>query len=296
MASYRVDDEARRDPRFILLGKKLGTSRFDALARMGELWAYCTEKQTYFLSPEIIDALTEFTGFFQLLLDPEIGLAESADKGIRIKGTKGRIEWLVKLRKQSKKGGEKTKALWQAKRLAKQGPTPTPEPEPKQGALSLAPVPSLAPSPVPVLSKKTKKEEEGSAGEKNPPTTPIVVESSLNQQIWEAYEDEYKFRYHVTPDRNALVNSQIAQIGKRLGKNGPEIARFYVRHNKAYYVERQHVVGLLLSDAEALSTQWKRNAPVLASQAREVERMQHNANVFERAAARLDKMGENKNG
>lgn len=109
MASIRLEDEARKDPRFGILGKRMGTSKFDARARMEELWAYCTEKQTYFLSAEIIDELAEFPNFSHLICEPEVSLAEACSEGIRIKGTKGRIEWIAKLRKNGKKGGRPRK-------------------------------------------------------------------------------------------------------------------------------------------------------------------------------------------
>ena len=141
MASIRLEDEARKDPRFGILGKRMGTSKFDARARMEELWAYCTEKQTYFLSAEIIDELAEFPNFSHLICEPEVSLAEACSEGIRIKGTKGRIEWIAKLRKNGKKGGRPRKT--KTKPEANQNETRI---EPPSNPLTLTPV--LVPAPV----------------------------------------------------------------------------------------------------------------------------------------------------
>lgn len=105
-----------RDPRFVILGRKLGTSRFDAVGRMAHIWAYCTDKQTYFLTPEVIDTLAEYPEFSSFICGAEVDLAEVTDRGIRIRGTRGRIEWLGRLRKNGKKGAAATKAKWKAKR------------------------------------------------------------------------------------------------------------------------------------------------------------------------------------
>jgi hypothetical protein len=147
MAAIRIEDAARTDPRFRLLGDRLKTTRFDALARMAELWAYCTEKQTYFLTPKLIDTLAEFENFHEHILSDEIGLAEATDKGIRIRGTKGRIEWLKKLRKNSKKGGERNRANWLSKKK--------PGAEPNESPSSIAPVPVSSPAIAPVKKQNT---------------------------------------------------------------------------------------------------------------------------------------------
>ena len=139
MASIRIEDEARKDPRFGILGKRLGTTKFDARARMEELWAYCTDRHTYYLAAEVIDELTEFPGFHQHIIDSE--LAEQTDKGIRIRGTKGRIEWLRKLRNNGKKGGRPKKT--KEKPDGNQNVTGT---EPPPNPLTLV----IVPSPVPV--------------------------------------------------------------------------------------------------------------------------------------------------
>ncbi len=148
MASVRIEDEARRDPRFKILGKKIGSDRFSAIGRMIEVWAHCTERETYFLQPEIIDACADFDGFCELLLLPDVNLAEKTDQGIRIKGTQGRIEWLAAKRENGKSGGRPKKNLSETETKPKVNLEVTyiePTPNPLTLTPALVPVPVLAP-------------------------------------------------------------------------------------------------------------------------------------------------------
>jgi hypothetical protein len=103
-ASVRIEDEVYGDVRYVHLGQLLGTNHYDAIGRMSALWRQCTQEQTYVLPEAVV----------RVVLDPDLAiearLAERVDGGIRIRGTRGRIEWLGKLRKNSKKGGAARKA------------------------------------------------------------------------------------------------------------------------------------------------------------------------------------------
>jgi hypothetical protein len=102
-ASVRIEDEAFGDGRYEHLGQLLGTTKFDALGRMSFLWRQCTQENSHVL-PE---------SFVRVFVDPEklveSRLGERVDTGIRIRGTRGRIEWLAKLRKNGRKGGRPRK-------------------------------------------------------------------------------------------------------------------------------------------------------------------------------------------
>lgn len=109
-ASVRIEDEAFSDLRFRHLGKLLGSNEFYALGLMAHLWRACTARGAYSLPREMVESL----------VDPVIliasGLAEDGGAGgIRIRGTRGRIEWLKKKRKASAKGGLATRAKWRPK-------------------------------------------------------------------------------------------------------------------------------------------------------------------------------------
>lgn len=110
---------------------------------------------------------------------------------------------------------------------------------------------------------------------------------ALNSEIWNAYSQEYEVKYRKAPVRNAKVNSQITQLGKRLGADAPDVVRFYVRHNKSFYVEKCHDFGLCLSDAEALHTQWVRGRAVTKTEAQRVDRTQSNFNAWDLAAKKV---------
>lgn len=167
MASIRVEDEALTDPRFTLLGQVLHTTRFDAVGRMLAIWSYCTEKHTYYLTEKMIDVLAEVPGFTKIISEPEIGLAVQSDKGFRIKGTRGRIEWLKKLRNNGKKGGRPKKTKTKPNGFENETKS-----EPPSNPLT------ITPAPVPALVlKKVNTDTHAPVPPKNRPNPnpPIVV-------------------------------------------------------------------------------------------------------------------------
>lgn len=104
---------------------------------------------------------------------------------------------------------------------------------------------------------------------------------SPSHETWEAYSRAYEDRYKVAPVRNATVNAQLSSFIKRIGfEESPHVASFYVNHNNQFYVQKMHTVGLLLSDAEKLRTEWITKQTVTATQARQVDKTQARGNVF----------------
>jgi hypothetical protein len=98
--------------------------------------------------------------------------------------------------------------------------------------------------------------------------------------VWAAYSEAYEVRYRTKPVRNAAVNGVLSQLVARLGAEAPEVARFYVAHNKAYYVGKSHPVQALLQDAEGLRTQWANGRAVTSTQAQQADRTQSNFDAF----------------
>lgn len=98
--------------------------------------------------------------------------------------------------------------------------------------------------------------------------------------VWQAYSTAYQARYEVEPIRNATVNGQLAQVVARLGAEAAFVAEFYLSHKNRYYVEKMHPVGLLLSDAEKLRTEWATGRQVTATQAQQADKTQTNASAF----------------
>lgn len=74
--------------------------------------------------------------------------------------------------------------------------------------------------------------------------------------VWSAYSDAYERRYGVEPVRNSKVNGQLSSLVGRLGDEAPDVAAFYVGHERRFYADSGHAVDLLLRDAEKLRTEW----------------------------------------
>ncbi len=107
---------------------------------------------------------------------------------------------------------------------------------------------------------------------------------------WTAYAQAYLERYGVEPTRNATVNGQLAQFVTRVPvAEAAQIAVFFVRHNKHFYISSRHAVGALLRDAEGLRTEWLSGRMVTDTEARQADRTQTNANVWGKLIAETEK-------
>ena len=111
-------------------------------------------------------------------------------------------------------------------------------------------------------------------------TPKVAPEKTLGSKIFESYFSAYQRRYGKDPIRNGTVNGQCTQIAKRLGEDGIAVADFYVRHNRQYYVLKSHPIGLLLSDAEGLHTEWFNGKQVTTTEARATENKQQVVNAW----------------
>lgn len=99
--------------------------------------------------------------------------------------------------------------------------------------------------------------------------------------VWEAYSAAYVMRYGTEPVRNAKVNAQLSQLVQRLGADeAPQVAVFYLTHNRASYVRSNHAVGFLLADAEGLRTEWATARRVSETEARQADRTMATGNAF----------------
>ena len=129
-ASVRVEADAFDDVRFEMLGNRLGTNAFDALGRMIHVWRYCTQKACHMATQEALNIIAKHGQFASLAT--ESGLLELTPTGeYRVRGTRGRIEWLQNLRINAKKGGRAKAAKRQPKGVPDAcPPTPIPIPSP----------------------------------------------------------------------------------------------------------------------------------------------------------------------
>lgn len=98
---------------------------------------------------------------------------------------------------------------------------------------------------------------EAKVPEKAPAPTPSKkADTEGNKACWEAYREAFVSRYRTEPPRNAMVNANIAQFVKRVGRDeAPRVIRFYLTHNDPAYTRGMHQVKMAVKDAEALMTQ-----------------------------------------
>lgn len=98
------------------------------------------------------------------------------------------------------------------------------------------------------------------------------AQKALNAEIWESYKNAYFQRWKVEPTRNAKVNTNIKQLGLRLGTDAVSVVEFYLKHNDSNYLRNQHPIGLCLTNAEGLHTQWKIGKPITQNDVRNFEK------------------------
>jgi hypothetical protein len=148
-AAVRIEGDAFSDLRYDVLAQRAGLADADhARGKMARLWAQCTAESRHVLTQEEVRAVLGDRGPESIVY---ARLGEEVEGGIRIRGTKGRIEWLAKLRKNGRKGGRPRKPDGypdgSASGSAEQEPganplTPTLTPAPERASLS--PPPALA--------------------------------------------------------------------------------------------------------------------------------------------------------
>lgn len=101
--SVRIEDEAFSDIRVRLLAQLAGyANEFEALGRLSHLWRACTQLGRHDL-PDGMVSLVMGPGGVDALIGSELG--ERVGDLVRIKGTRGRIEWLAEKRETSAAGG-----------------------------------------------------------------------------------------------------------------------------------------------------------------------------------------------
>jgi hypothetical protein len=109
-------------------------------------------------------------------------------------------------------------------------------------------------------------------------------------RVWRAYGAAYEGQYGHKPTWNAKQGGLCSQLVKRLGvEDAIKVVEFYVRHRKAYYVQKVHQLEACVGDCEGLKTQMLAGHQMTASQAQEVDRNAGTAQAFAATAARLER-------
>ena len=212
-------------------------------------------------------------GLAQEVID--CGLAERTETGVRICGQDEQFAWLRQCSESGKKGGLAKAAIGLA------GAKPM-----SSDRLAGAKPPSPSPSPSSDSSSDSQNKYVPGGSLTQPALVPETAppDRDLNRKTWEEYRTAFVARYGYEPVRNAVVNSQISALGKRLGRDAPAVAKFYIAHNKSFYVSKQHTVGCLLADAEGLYIQWKRGRAVTENEARSADKSDGFRSQLERIA------------
>lgn len=113
-------------------------------------------------------------------------------------------------------------------------------------------------------------------------------EESPSSEVWDAYSTAYFNRYGTEPIRDGKANKNVLDFIARVGiKEAPHIAAFFVSINKKYYLERYHDIGLLVSDAQALRTQWVTGRVMTSTKAAQMDGTATNADAVNEAIAML---------
>ena len=156
-ASVRIEDEAFSDERYGVLAALCGLADPDhARGKMARLWRQCTAQRTYVLPIDLVCSVLGENGAEGIV---KAALGEAVDGGIRIRGTKGRIEWLAKLRNNARKGGKAKSA--KRHNAGKQ-----------EAAKSVPPACPPAPAPAPVTSQIERESE--SPGDREAPALAVA--------------------------------------------------------------------------------------------------------------------------
>lgn len=139
MPSVRIEDVAFGDLRYPRLAAECGLADADhAIGKMARLWRQCTAENQYQMDPADVIAVLGPRGV-EALVASRLGEVVAGGK-VRIRGTRGRIEWLETLRENGRKGGRpRTARVTNAE--TKRKPSGSVDLNP------LAPVLVLAPSP-----------------------------------------------------------------------------------------------------------------------------------------------------
>lgn len=265
------------DSRFKALAKCLGSEEL-AIGRLVMAWRIAQEWWERNKQP-IPQNIWELNGLGQELFD--VSLARKTADGVYVSGSTERFEWIF-----SKKKAGVLSGVSRRKKRTNEHDTVSVRTKHEQTAnINEPPTPTPTPTPSPSPSPKQDNGETTNTVTAQKNSDAVAGHDRLVcKLIWEAYQTAYHTRYLKDPVRNATVNKQVVNLSKRLGKDAIEVVKFYVDHNKGFYVEKCHPIGLCLSDAEALHTQWFRGRSITRNDVRQFEANDHVRSQLERIA------------
>lgn len=310
MASVSLDFKFFSDARIKVLSRALGLDHFGVRGRCMALYHHCVEECVHTISGVMIDAIADLDGFAEAMVQAKLASrfewCEDGSEGpalpegeYRIRGTKGRVEYLGRLRNSSKSGGDaraKSAERGEGGRFKPAGqpivqpvashpaghlPADTPAIDPAEASASTS---SSASSSASNSKQRNKTIATGSPSADAEPEGPTPT-----AQTWRAYRDAFAARYRAKPPWNSKTGGQLKQFVSRIGADeAPLVAAFYLLHGGYRYVSAGHSVGLLLQDAEKLRTEWATSTIVTDASARKTDHKQAVLNTFGRRIAEAE--------
>lgn len=286
MARINIEDSLFKDKRWINLLIKCG-DRHKALGLLADAWILA---QIHWLKHKCIPAKA-WSEDLEILIQVELATRRN-DGTVYVKGSQNAFAWLEQRSDAGKsRSKNKTQHLKVPDKSANVGEKHRTIVErdsngTKRDSNGSNPLPlTLTLSPSPSLSPTLPQSQNSNTVPKTSKKTPDKAALHLTRKIWEAYKNAYLDRYKVEPVRNASVNGKISQLAKRLGAEGPAVVKFFVEHPKTFYVSKLHDIGLCLSDAEALRTQWARGKAITNADLKNYDQSQE-ANALHEAIKR----------
>lgn len=123
---------------------------------------------------------------------------------------------------------------------------------------------------------------------------PKEKSEAVTNEAWAAYNTAYFNRYGTEMIETGKTRGQMMTFLKRVGReDAPHIAAFYVSLNNKYYIQNQHTLGALVSDAEALRTQWITGRTMTSARAAQIDSTATNANAVNEAIEMLRRRNGN---
>ncbi len=273
MARLNFEDKIGTDPRFLALVLKLG----DAEKAIGRLYFFWSKaQQSWANSSKSCQTLAndskacqmpanaglihqnDFRPEWDVLI--EVGFCEKRPDGYYAKGAEEHFGWLKERKAAASRGGiaKASKTKQKLAKAAKRCP--------------LTPSLSLALSQSPADSTAA------------PPSG-----LTAGTHVWLAYEEAYESAYRHKPVRNTKANSLCKQLATRLGQESAcDVVRFFLTHQKRWYVEKCHDLTCCVADAEALHTQMLADHRVTNASAQQADKSQGNMQAFQNVARKLE--------
>lgn len=271
MSRVNIDDSLYKDDSFIKLIIKVQSKRI-AIGMVVEAFTLAQEHYLTTANDRLIP-LNEWkrNGLADELI--EVGFAEVQDKGIYVRGSKEQFSWLIQKQNAGIKSAEAKKSRKPSKTKSKERNQRTLGPDERASTDDNGSQPLT-------LSLPLSSSSSSSSSLFSPGALVSPESKTLGSRIFNAYAAEYKIVHGAEPVRDAAANSICKAIGKSLGEDGPEVARFYVQHKDYNYVKAMHPLTLLKRDSSALRTQWFTGKTMTQAKAQAAQRTSQAGGAF----------------